>query len=118
MTQMQHHEISGDMQQCITNCLNCHRMCEQTALHCLHMGGPHASPDHIRMMLDCAQICQTSADFMLRGSAFHHRTCGVCAEICESCAKDCERLANGDQQMQACADACRRCVETCSRMAA
>lgn len=71
---------------------------------------------HLALMLDCVEICQTSANFMLRNSALHRRTCGVCAEICDMCAMDCQRFAD-DAQMQACADACRRCAASCREMA-
>jgi hypothetical protein len=112
------HQISADMRECISNCTECHAICTETAQHCLGMGGAHAAPEHIGLLLDCAQICATSADFMLRGSALHSRTCGVCAEACQRCAEDCERLAEGDETMLRCAELCRRCAESCRRMAA
>jgi hypothetical protein len=108
--------MSHDMQQCIQECLDCHRVCVETISHCLHMGGPHASAAHIRLLLDCAEICQTSANFMLRGSDMHGRTCGVCAEVCDRCAEDCDRLGD-DDRMKACAESCRRCAGSCRRMA-
>lgn len=80
------------------------------------MGGGHARPDHIRLMMDCAEICQTSANFMLRMSDFHGQTCGVCAQVYEQCAVDCERFGD-DQMMQQCAEACRSCARSCSEMA-
>ena len=110
--------LTAEMLGCIKYCTNCHSLCTVTAMHCLHLGGPHAAPEHIRLLLDCAQICRTSADFMLRGSPLHERTCGVCAEVCQQCAEDCERVGGGDQQMKQCADACRRCAESCRKMAA
>lgn len=110
-----HHQMSQEMQACITNCLDCHRTCLETVSHCLEMGGPHAEARHVRLLLDCAQICTTSADFMLRASEFHPQTCGVCADVCERCAEDCERF--DDDFMQACAAACRRCAESCRHMA-
>ncbi len=111
------HSPNISMQECISNCTACHQSCLELVPHCLSMGGEHASPEHIRLLLDCADICATSADFMLRGSEFHHLTCGVCAEICQRCADDCERMANGDQKMLACAADCRRCAESCRAMA-
>lgn len=111
------HTMSQEMQNCIANCTRCHQICVMTTTHCLQMGGKHTEPHHIQLLLDCAEICQTSANFMLRGSDFHPRTCGVCAEICIRCAEDCERLAQGDQQMQACADMCRQCAQSCQQMA-
>ncbi len=107
---------SSKMQQCIDECLACHRVCLETVQHCLRMGGKHAEASHIRLLQDCAQICGTSADFMLRGSDLHARTCGVCAEVCERCAESCAQLG-GDTQMKACEDACRRCAASCREMA-
>jgi hypothetical protein len=77
----------------------------------MQMGGAHVEPSHIRLLLGCAEICQASANFMLRGSEFHGRLCAVCAEICEMCAESCERLGD-DEQMRACIAACRHCART------
>ena len=114
---MTQHVMSHDMQECIQNCLDCHRICLETAMHCLQMGGKHADPAHIRVLLDCAEICQTSANFMIRGSEFHSRTCAVCAEVCRRYADECEQMGP-DTKMQECIDICRRCAESCSHMAA
>jgi hypothetical protein len=108
--------MSRELEECIQNCSTCHNVCLQTLTYCLGMGGKHAEASHIRLMLDCEEICQTSANFMLRGSDFHSRTCGVCAEVCERCAQDCDRFGD-DAQMKLCADTCRRCAESCRRMA-
>lgn len=112
------HQISSEMRNCITNCSDCHNVCVETATHCLEMGGKHAEASHLRELLDCAQICATSAGFMLRGSDLHSQTCGVCADACERCAESCERIADGDELMQRCAEFCRLCAESCRRMAA
>ncbi len=108
--------MGQDMAQCIQECLSCHSICLQTVAYCLSMGGKHADPGHIGLLLDCAQSCQTSADFMLRGSPLHARACGFCAEVCEQCAQSCEQMGD-DAQMKACAAECRRCAESCRRMA-
>ncbi|MBK8020018.1 MAG: four-helix bundle copper-binding protein [Chloroflexi bacterium] len=117
MQHMSHQTMSDEMLRCIDNCMECHRVCVETTAHCLQMGDKHAEQSHIRLLLDCAQICQTSADFMIRGSDLHGMTCGVCAEVCQRCAQDCERLDPDDSQMQACAAACRRCAASCAEMA-
>lgn len=115
---MAHHNHAQHMQHCIDNCTQCHNICMETVRHCLEMGGDHASAAHITTLLDCAQACATSADFMLRNSEMHGKTCGVCAEACTRCADECERMANGDEQMLKCAEICRQCAETCKSMAA
>jgi hypothetical protein len=106
----------AEMQQCIQNCQDCHGVCLSTVTHCLQRGGRHAEASHVGLLLDCAEICQTSANFMLRNSQLHTRTCAVCAEVCERCAEDCARFSD-DEQMQQCAQMCRQCAESCRRMA-
>jgi hypothetical protein len=111
------HAMNQEMRDCIQNCQECHAICMETVQHCLQMGGKHAEADHIRLLLDCAQICATSADFMLRGSPLHSKTCGVCAEICRLCAESCERIGKDDATMKKCAEMCRKCADSCQRMA-
>lgn len=107
--------MTTEMKACIDTCLACYRQCLSDAMgHCLETGGQHVEPKHFRLMMACAEICQTAAHFMLIGSEHHRHVCRECAEICTQCAADCERL--GD--MEACAAACRRCAESCTQMAA
>ncbi len=108
--------MSEEMQRCITDCLNCNSICLETLTYCLQKGGKHGDAAHIRLLLDCGEICQTSANFMLRNSHLHGRICGVCAEVCDRCAISCDQFGD-DAQMKACADACRRCAQSCRRMA-
>ncbi|MBI3929207.1 MAG: four-helix bundle copper-binding protein, partial [Armatimonadetes bacterium] len=87
-----HHEHLRD---CIDACTRCHHLCAETLDYCLEKG--HNKPAHIRLLQDCIEICQTSADFMLRGSDLHALTCRVCADVCQRCADDCRQY--GDDQM-------------------
>jgi len=70
----------------------------------------------VRLLLDCAEICATSADFMIRGSDMHAHVCQACAAVCDRCADECDRMAE-DPYLAACAEICRRCAETCREMA-
>ncbi|WP_034388600.1 four-helix bundle copper-binding protein [Deinococcus sp. YIM 77859] len=108
--------MNSMMQDCIQACSDCHDVCLQTLTYCLQQGGRHAEASHVRLLMDCAMICHTSEDFMLRGSELHARVCGVCAEVCERCAQSCEGMGD-DPQMRTCADTCRRCADSCRQMA-
>jgi len=100
---------------CIDNCTNCHEVCLKTAMnHCLLVGGKHIEPEHFKLMLDCAKICATSADFQLSRSAFSAHVCSLCAEICEACADSCEKVGDMDE----CVAVCRKCAKSCAEMAA
>ena len=68
------HQMSPEMQSCIDECLRCHTTCLSTAMnHCLEEGGQHVEPKHFRLMIACAEICQTAANFMLIGTDLHKR---------------------------------------------
>ena len=116
-------EISSDdeqthdeMQECIEECLNCHAVCTMTAQYCMTEGGEHADVNMIGVLLDCAEICQVSANFMLRGSPHHVVTCAACAELCRACEEAC-RSISGDERLVHCAEICAACAESCEQMA-
>jgi hypothetical protein len=108
--------ITPKMQDCIEDCQKCHNVCIETAIHSLQKGGKYAEPFHLRLLADCAEICQTSANFMLRGSELHFKTCAVCSDVCVSCAVSCEHFKD-EEMMNRCAEECRRCAESCRLMA-
>lgn len=116
-TTMDGHHMSEEMRRCIQLCQDCHATCIQMISHCLKLGGQHAAPDHIRLLMDCAQICMTTADYMARESLLHDRMCGLCSEICRLCAESCEQVGGDDQMIKQCAELCRRCAGSCERMA-
>ena len=105
--------IESPMQEAIDACLNCHSMCLRMATtFCLEQGGRHVEKKHLSLMLNCAELCQTSANFMLSDSPLHGRVCLICAEACEACAKSCEQV--GD--MRECVEECQSCAKSCRTM--
>jgi hypothetical protein len=80
-------------------------------------GGALASPAMLAMLADCAELCQTTANSMLRGSPLHQVLCQACAEACARCADECSHH-QADQQMVRCAQTCRTCAEGCRTMGA
>jgi hypothetical protein len=108
--------MTAEMERCIQHCIECASVCEQTITHCLMLGGKHASAEHIGLLMDCAQICETSAKFLQHQSHFHTRTCDVCSEVCDACGKSCEEMAGGDRTMLMCAEICRKCAQSCHAM--
>lgn len=111
------HHTDDEMKKCIQLCRDCQAMCTQTIAHCLKLGGRHAAPDHIRLLVDCAQMCATATDYMLRESPFHDRICRLCSDLCKQCGKDCEQVAGDDQMLKQCIEMCRKCAGSCERMA-
>jgi hypothetical protein len=109
-------QVSAQLAQCIKDCQQCHQVCLETINYCLQQGGRHAEANHIRLLRDCAEVCQVAADLMIGRSEFSALTCGTCATACDRCAADCDSFGN-DKQMQNCAQVCRRCSQSCRQMA-
>ena len=109
-------QVSPHLQGCIEECLSCHAACLSALTYCMQKGLRHAEPEHLRRLADCAEICETSANFMSRGSEMQATVCAACAEACERCAEACEQLPE-DDVMRRCAEICRRCAASCRRMA-
>lgn len=110
-------DLDEMLQQCIDHCTDCHALCVRTQVYCLDMGGAHAERLHQSALADCAQLCATCADFMVRQSPVHPAVCRACAEACERCALSCQRIGRDDPMMARCVDACRRCADSCQAMA-
>ncbi len=106
---------SDEVQECLKDSLDCYQTCTKTTIRCLNMGGKHAESEHVNLLMDCAKICNTNADFMLRNSTYYPQTCGITADICDECGDMCDRF--DDDFMKECASVCRRCAESCREMA-
>jgi hypothetical protein len=105
---------SAALSRCIESCLRCYRECFESAMTvCLAHGGKHVAPEHFRLMIGCAEICRAAAAAMMARLPGHGALCGVCAQVCDDCAKDCD----GMDGMAACTVACRECAEHCREMA-
>jgi hypothetical protein len=101
------------MTECLRNCTECHNVCLQTAVD-NEVAGQIKAED-LKLLINCAEICRSSADFLNTNSPYHRDVCRTCAEICDACAKMCERSAI--PVMKSCAPICRTCAESCRRMA-
>lgn len=111
------HPINEQMLHCIQECTSCHAVCLHTMSVALYSDPKPRDDALIRSLQDCADLCQTSADFMLRGSPLYGLTCGACAQVCESCATLCEKYPE-NENLRACAESCRNCAGSCQAMAA
>lgn len=92
---------------------DCHQACIEALSAALQEGGGAAHLLHARLLLDCAQMCDTARDLMLRSSDFAHQAAGLTAQVCERCAASCERAGGS---MTSCAEECRRCAQACGAL--
>lgn len=114
---MHHSPNANATDLCAHACHECQDACLKTIVHCLDLGGEHASREHQTLLADCVGICGLSHDFLHRQSPHAVHVCRECAEICNACADECERLGREDSVMKSCAQTCRHCAESCEKMA-
>lgn len=105
-----------NMEECIESCLKCYQSCLSCIPHCLTQGGKHSEADHITLMMECAELCRTSASIMQLKGEFAYELCKVCAQVCDACADSCSSIDPEDSMMQRCAQMCNRCAESCRSM--
>jgi hypothetical protein len=105
----------SDLRAAFLACLRAHEACEAAVAHVLrrHDG---AVDERVGTLLDCADVCRTTARQIRHGSPLLRGTAGVAAELCERAAEACAALA-GVPVMSTYADACRRTAACCRRVA-
>lgn len=102
-------------QDCIESCWRSHVMCLETERYCLEKGGKHVMPKHLALLADCAEMCQKTANSLLRRSSQHAAVCTACAQLCDACGQECEAFTD-DERMLLCARTCRECAKHCREM--
>ena len=87
-------------------------MCEHCSIACLEENDVQMLTRCIRLNMDCAEICRTTAILLSRSSDHVQHLMQECIELCETCANECEKHSKM-QHCQECAEACRQCAEAC-----
>src|SRR5690242_16353757 len=100
------------MWDCVSVCSDTQRACLDTVRYCLDMGGRFSASGRIRVLLDCASMCQTTAQDSRHGSILYAQSASYCADFCERVARELHPLA-ADAMIQAGVHACKRCAESC-----
>jgi hypothetical protein len=97
-------------------------VCTTCADACLHEKQVADLRDCIRLDLDCADICETTARLLARASHTDATTLRLqvqaCEQACRTCAAECSRHARHMEHCRVCADACSTCADACREMAA
>jgi hypothetical protein len=107
--------LTDEMRECVRSCSECYATCTELFSYCLGRGGAFADVALIRLLIDCAEICQVTQNAMTRASELSPLLSAVTAESCERCADLCERF--DDPQLADGAATCRACAECCHSLA-
>ncbi len=106
----EHHEHLKLMTACIV-------ACNEAAHHTLeYLAGDKAEQrEHAakitELTMDCQDICALTGRLMARHSPVVKPMHQACAEVCATCAAECEKVPN--DVIKKCAEACRACEKAC-----
>ena len=89
--------LDHNQEHCISVCQACHSNCLTTAMTmCLEKGGALLRPAHFRSLMNCTELWQTSANFMLSDSPMHHHLSRICSELSDACIDSCEEIGQSE----------------------
>lgn len=92
----------------------CTDVCNETMTYCLEKGGDHADVEHIRCLVDTAELCTLTANAIARESDHTKELLELCADVC-GCTAECCAEFEDDAQLKACEEACREAFEFANR---
>jgi hypothetical protein len=101
-------------QPCIDACTSCVQACYECFQACLNEPDLVDRKNCVSSLVECAMMCQMSVAMMSMNGQFAYEHCGMCAKVCDSCAKECGMFS--DNHCRMCADICRRCADECRKM--
>lgn len=68
----------------------------------------------MHLCVDCGDICGTAGRHVARMSPLMTHTCQACAESCDDCIAECEKL--NDPEMKEVVESLRQCAKSCREM--
>ncbi len=105
-------QLYFDLCNSVDECQSCARICIDTMNYCLRMGGEYADSSFIRLLRDCAEMCEVAADQCWKAPLVQMRNFELCAELCERSAWFSGQFYY-DPILLRCAANCRQCASYC-----
>ncbi|OGU09785.1 MAG: four-helix bundle copper-binding protein [Geobacteraceae bacterium GWC2_58_44] len=104
----------------INACVECADACNSCADACLGEEKVQMLTKCIRLNLDCADICQTTARILVRQTETVPQLVRAqlesCVIACRVCAQECESHAEMHQHCRICRTACQTCEKICQEL--
>ena len=102
-------------QSCIDACHACAVACNACMVACLKEDDVQMMRRCIALDVDCAAMCNLTADAMARDSEMSRHLCRICSEICLACANECGQHQH-HEHCKRCAEECKKCAKACLEM--
>jgi hypothetical protein len=107
----------GNVAELVTALSECSRICGMCADACLGEGNVQSLVRCIRVDLDCAAVCDVTADVLARAVDPDWRLIRgqlqSCLTACAVCAEECDRHGPQHAHCRVCAETCRATEQAC-----
>jgi hypothetical protein len=103
-------------ERCAEACSDCAKECNRAFHHCYEQvaSGKVGHAKAMHLCVDCGEVCSTAAKLVARISPLMVHTCRACAECCDACFIECEKL--NDPEMREVLDSLKKCAAVCREM--
>ncbi len=79
-------------QACIYACGRCAQACYECLNACLNEQDANPRKNCIKILMECAKMCEMSVGLMAMNGQFAKDHCKLCATICDKCAQECKMV--------------------------
>ena len=111
-----HHKKGDVHHKCAEACFDCAHECSEGFHHCSEQveGGKKNYAKAMHLCRDCADVCATAGKLVGGMSPLMIHTCHACAECCDDCVAECQKL--NDPEMKEVIEALKACAASCREM--
>ena len=104
-------QLDTYLQECLEACNRSVQACNECFDVCCKSPQQEEFANCLKILRDCADICALVSQLIARNSVNAKLLASFCANICDACAKACEKCQ--DPSFQKCAEICRQCADAC-----
>ncbi|WP_338473215.1 four-helix bundle copper-binding protein [Niallia sp. XMNu-256] len=106
--------IGDQLNTYLKECLDACNLCIQACNECFDLCCTSPKEEYancLKILRDCSDICALVSQMISRNSVNAKLISSFCANICDACAKACEKF--DDPIWRKCAEICRQCADAC-----
>lgn len=107
--------VQEKLQNCIDSLYVCFTECSYSEFACLHEKNAKKLINCIELLSECSTMCLYASKMIECSGEFAIEICDACADLCISCAGECEKHKNLDF-CRNCAEVCRQCAANCRKL--
>jgi hypothetical protein len=112
--------IVNELHEKVIEIAGCAIICNICADACLGEQNVQNLAECIRLNLDCAAVCNSTAAIISRqtnsSTDLIKAQLQACKTACKTCGDECQKHAQAHEHCKICSDVCHKCMQTCDQL--